>query len=276
MSHSNFKYKLIDENMFKQIDTEEKAYIIGLLWSDGHNHHTNQSGTISISLNEDDVDILEKVKKVFYGNVDRPLYKVNKKKVNVKWKNQYSLCVCSKIISYDLLNLGMVSNKTFSIKMPDNIPSELVNHFLRGVFDGDGHFTIPRRNSFDCTFGITGNMFLLKQIQDLFFNKLGLKYTKINITDNPKIGRLRYTGIKSVNKIYNFLYQNSSLYMERKFKKFNDFFVDKLERIKKQKTSIYKNVCFDKNRNRWIAKNQTGFQKRFLSENDVYLFTLTS
>ena len=64
--------------------------------------------------------------------------------------------------------------------------------------------------------------------------------------------------------------------MERKFKKFNDFFVDKLERIKKQKTSIYKNVCFDKNRNRWIAKNQTGFQKRFLSENDAYLFTLTS
>ena len=63
--------------------------------------------------------------------------------------------------------------------------------------------------------------------------------------------------------------------MDRKYKKFNDFFSTKSERINRQKSSVYKNVCFDKNRNRWIAKNQTGFQKRFLSETEAYLFTLT-
>ena len=53
----------IDETFFDVIDTEEKAYFLGLLYADGCNA-TNRNAVI-LSLKEDDKEILEKIKQSF-------------------------------------------------------------------------------------------------------------------------------------------------------------------------------------------------------------------
>lgn len=66
-----------DDNYFDVIDTQEKAYILGLLWSDGHN--CVDLGKVNIQLQEQDVDILKEINKETKN--ERPLYftSLNKK-----------------------------------------------------------------------------------------------------------------------------------------------------------------------------------------------------
>lgn len=54
------KYQL-DEHYFDSIDTPNKAYILGFLHSDGSNFP--DKSTISLSLQEEDIDILERIRK---------------------------------------------------------------------------------------------------------------------------------------------------------------------------------------------------------------------
>ena len=54
------KYQL-DECYFDEIDTPNKAYILGFLCADGTNNR--DKGTVSMTLEEGDFDILEKIRK---------------------------------------------------------------------------------------------------------------------------------------------------------------------------------------------------------------------
>ena len=59
-SASELKRKYpIQEDFFDVIDTEEKAYVLGLLYADGYNNTDRNS--VSLSLKESDKEILEKV-----------------------------------------------------------------------------------------------------------------------------------------------------------------------------------------------------------------------
>ena len=53
------KFK-VDSNFFNVIDTQEKAYILGLLTADGCNYE--KDGSVKIDLVEDDVHILNSIK----------------------------------------------------------------------------------------------------------------------------------------------------------------------------------------------------------------------
>lgn len=39
----------------------------------------------------------------------------------------------------DLNNFGIIQNKTKTMEFPQNIETSLKIHYLRGLFDGDGH-----------------------------------------------------------------------------------------------------------------------------------------
>ena len=46
--------------------------------------------------------------------------------------------ISNSTISKDLENLGMVANKSLILAFPTFISKELMPHFIRGYFDGDG------------------------------------------------------------------------------------------------------------------------------------------
>jgi len=122
-------------NFFNKIDTEEKAYFLGLMFADGNNY-INKDGDyqISIVLQEQDKSILEKFRNLIIPT--KQLYFINRK--NKNWSNCYRLKFDDKIISNQLNNLGCVSNKSLVLQFPALSNLDLQRHFIRGYYDGDG------------------------------------------------------------------------------------------------------------------------------------------
>ena len=152
------KYLGLDDNFFKNIDTEEKAYVLGFIASDGS--ISNQARIISIALSEVDKDILEKIKHVIYdGLLIKPqkVYGKNNKK-------QCRICICSKTIGEDVCKILGISSgkKSATVKFP-KLPADFVWGFIRGYFDGDGNIRSIDRNpkkGLEC--GISSNSEFIK------------------------------------------------------------------------------------------------------------------
>lgn len=135
-SHKGRKYSL-NENYFDSIDTEMKAYALGLLYSDGWNSKTN---TVGVQLQEGDQSVLELINADMDSN--RELIKKHLHNKNENWKDSYLLSITNKHMSEQLNNLGLMPNKNFKLRLPTYLDKEMMRHFLRGYFDGDAHFHI--------------------------------------------------------------------------------------------------------------------------------------
>jgi hypothetical protein len=119
------RWHYFNVDYFEKIDTEDKAYFLGFIIADGNIGENSNS----ISIIQKDPYILYEFKKYieFSGDIYLPY----------KNRNICTINFSSSKTKNDLSKLGVFSNKTYTIKYPD-IPEELQNHFIRGVFDGDG------------------------------------------------------------------------------------------------------------------------------------------
>jgi deoxyuridine 5'-triphosphate nucleotidohydrolase len=122
----NTRYMNLDDNFFKHIDSEAKAYLLGWIASDGT---INKSG-FTIAIHEKDLSTLESLRNI----IDKDL------KITNKDENLKSLSVNSITISNDLCNLLGISpgKKSHTISWPVLNDGKLQWAFLRGFFDGDG------------------------------------------------------------------------------------------------------------------------------------------
>lgn len=212
------KYK-IDENYFNKIDNEHKAYTLGLLYADGTNNE--KKNIVKISLNEEDKDILIKVKKPI--TPDKPLRYYTPK----KGKIQCSFVIDNSKISKKLSKLGVINNKTFKLKFPSYLEDTLVRHFIRGYFDGDGCISLsypknyPNYPKYYISFTSTEEF--LYVLQDILLNKLNISKRKFN-NRHPKrknnIRTLQIGGNLQVKKILEYLYKDSNIFLDRKYNKY--------------------------------------------------------
>jgi len=125
LSKANSKYH-VSHNYFSSIDTREKAYWLGWMWSDGNVYRQGESYQIKIDLYKDDAYILQHFAAAL--NSDYPLY---------SYKNAVRLLVSSKQMFTDLSRYGIVPRKS-GVNYVPNISLDFVSDFIRGVFDGDG------------------------------------------------------------------------------------------------------------------------------------------
>lgn len=125
----------VNETYFSSIDTQEKAYILGWMYSDGN---VMPAGKFRIQIQSEDDYILTWIKEQI--EYTGPLYDIPPRKGLEYRKNQTCLCVNRKVMVNDLIKLGCVPNKSLILQFPthDIIPEELMPHFIRGFFDGDG------------------------------------------------------------------------------------------------------------------------------------------
>lgn len=216
------KYTL-DEEYFKNINTEHKAYWLGLLIADG----CNSRGRVTrLSLNKKDIHILESMKKDLSSNQEIVFGKHNMAILNIN----------SRKLTKSLEKFGFVENKTYKTFLP-NIPYDLYRHFIRGYFDGDGCITYSVcksynkkktkvRNNYVANFTLAGTETILHEVQKIFISEIGLNKTKMIKTRGVSV--LAYGGHNNINAIYNFLYENSTIYLKRKKNKFEDYFAKRL------------------------------------------------
>lgn len=222
-THST-KYE-IDNTYFEKIDNQNKAYFLGLLYADGCNY--TKKSEVKLSLVESDKDILLDFSKELKTNKPLRYTKLDHKSSN--FNNHYIVCIENKKISKDLVDLGCVNKKSLVLKFPtlEQVPENLIPHFIRGYFDGDGCITysynkIYKKRSPVISFVSTKEF--LDTLQIIFNKELGFSFTKFqkrrkNIINNYSI---MYGGKKQMLKFYNWLYNDSNYFLKRKFKKFTE------------------------------------------------------
>jgi hypothetical protein len=204
------KHQILNENYFKNINTEEKAYILGLLYADGY---INNNG-FGITLMEIDKELLEKISMILYGKI---ILGYRKSRNNTK--PQYRFEIASKIMKNDLIKHGCIKAKTFKIRFPELKNKSLYQHFIRGYFDGDGCLCVPTNKPKNITFTITSNVNFCDGLAEYVKNVINVNMKScIRYGD---IGNVRLTGNNQVRTFMNWLYNDATIYMKRKFEKYN-------------------------------------------------------
>jgi hypothetical protein len=105
------------------------------------------------------------------------------------------------------------------LKFP-KLRKDLIRHFIRGYFDGDG--CISQSGKYPM-FSIVSTKNFLTSIQNILVKNLGLSKTKFMIR-HPKNGNnirtLMYGSYGNCIPIYHYLYDDASIFLKRKRDKF--------------------------------------------------------
>lgn len=194
----------------------QMAYTLGFIAADGNICHTGRAHTLHIAC--DDLDVIEKIKIVI--QYQGPIHL----KPRLNNKISYSLRICDPIIFNDLEKLGVTERKSLTFT-PPKIPKKLIRHFIRGYFDGDG--TVYLRN-FQYRSKLAAKFYtaslqmaeythklMVKTLGDAYLGKI-LKYLAHQKTPYYVIS----IGHKASVKLFNYMYSDTNLYLDRKYKKF--------------------------------------------------------
>jgi len=210
----NKKYE-VNEKYFEKIDNEEKAYWLGFLYADGNVRlHNGRSGILKLKLKQSDRQHIERFNKCLDSNyiIDDGLEILKVK--GREYKCYYSvLCIYNTKLVKDLFNLGCVENKTFKLNFPDFLDKNLIRHFIRGYFDGDGciHKLKNRPDSFILSIFSVSKEFLEKISEHLYYTNIYKKY------DSHSLEIFKINDILYANKLF---YENSNIFLNRKKKVF--------------------------------------------------------
>ena len=199
--HPTYNEKFFDEW------SNELAWLVGVVLSDGHVSNHIHGKYIWVKMC--DKDVLDKIKIItgYKGDVT-PL-----KREKLHYKKPYIIIIGGKKIWQFFTNLGMDNHKSQTAKWPVGLPNEYVDHFIRGLFDGDGSIYFDKNDyPFVRICGTKKLMDSVSRYIDLHFtehsNKIETNYT------------IQYTGIRAED-LLELIYKNSkqNIRMDRKYNK---------------------------------------------------------
>ena len=196
------EYRLhkINKTYFQTIDSEDKAYFLGFIYADGY----VTKDALYWTSHKQDRHILE----IFchYIETDKDCIKtIDEKYLRV--------VITSKEFASCLQKQGAVQAKTL-ILTPPSIPKNLIPHFIRGYFDGDGSIYYDK-NTKSYRVNFLGTESMLFWIKDFF-------QVKTKIRPYKKIAKFDFSGNRQVFQKLSMIYNNSSeeLRLKRKYEKF--------------------------------------------------------
>lgn len=101
----------------------------------------------------------------------------------------------------------------------DQVPKNLLRHFLRGYFDGDGWFS----NTGKCfQVGLIGTEDFIKGFLNAIDNiNKENKIFDVHRADGAK--RYVFSGYDDVLNFLNYIYKDSSIYLDRKYEHYLEF-----------------------------------------------------
>jgi hypothetical protein len=209
--------KRTNHDFFDLINSEEKAYWLGFLYADGN--LAKSRWYTSLMLSKKDEAHLEKFALIFAAEVKdlvvRSGFKPNSQASYVR--------INSTLIWDSLYQKGLVPKKSCEdiSSVFKNIPPDLMNHFIRGIFDGDGCASLQKGKRFKIHQPIlrfTGNRPTLEKILEILSAELGLSKNKKFPLANKKSQTvsLSWGGKNIVSKIFRWMYADALTFLERK------------------------------------------------------------
>ena len=204
----------IDSNYFSKIDSPEKAYWLGFLFTDGSVDHYHSTGRIRLQLQEQDLEILKQFKQDL---------KIDSKIIYDKRPN--STCCSVEFVDEQIFNdLGkydIIPKKTYLVNhIPyQKIPKEYWSAYALGLFDGDGSLCCSTDFSTDVTINYTA--YHETEVQDFqsLINTL-IDNKKNNKNFFTSAWHTQWRGRVQVLKILDVLYKDCPRHLKRKYDKY--------------------------------------------------------
>ena len=214
-----------DKSFFEIIDNEYKAYWLGFIYADGYVSMTkdHRGCMMGIELQEFDYGHLEQFNIDIGGNVRIEHRHRGSRYINNYYVGESDVCsirLFSKKIFDDLISHGCCQNKSLIKGAPIGIPNELMRHFIRGYFDGNGSISYSYNKKVDKSYLkiaiTTGSLafanWLSKTLSDVDINNIVMQdhehSYKVQISSSNKVDFLKY------------IYNNSKTYLQRKYNKY--------------------------------------------------------
>lgn len=187
------------------------SYLVGFIAADGHNRGSSWTVTQTIS----GIDVFDKL-------CDRYGYSYREIPIS-EWgvQRKFTMRYSSHIHGKYLASWGIpVGNKTYTLEFPNDKSDIETWHYLRGMFDGDGSFTIEQ--------GIYGSVNI---ISNRIWCDACVKYLSscditASVYDDKRHPGIASVRIRQMHSIYLFfanLYANCYIYMDRKYSKWINF-----------------------------------------------------
>lgn len=203
----------VNEDYFKVIDTPNKAYWLGFIYADGYvSYQYSKNGNKKNARFELNLSYLDREHIIKFLNDISANYPIVDRQINGKESSR--VCISRMMFVDNLVDNGCFPAKTYILK-PPNIPSELIPHFIRGYFDGDGcaYINLEKRNY---SFSITGT----KEILEFIKEQSGIsKNINVNKITNENAYSLNIHGKQSIIMFFDYIYNNKTVYLERKWDK---------------------------------------------------------
>lgn len=208
----------INSFIFDKIDSEEKAYWLGFIFADGY---VSKESNFELSLSIKDVNHLINFKN--FLNFEGKIYIDNV-------IGRCRLLFQDFQLVNSLKSLGCVNKKSLVLSFP-NINEIYYSHFIRGYFDGDGYVS-DINNSISIS--IVGTQNFLETVHDIInVSKLKIKHRQPKHSAEVHISEFSGEDARRFGK---FIYENSTICLNRKHERFLKHFEKYEHRIKKSKT----------------------------------------
>lgn len=249
-----------NNDYFQNINNENKAYILGFISADGHISTKRGNQYLNIEIQKRDEKILRFIKKEieYSGPIKKTIHN----------KKEYSrIRVYGKNFTNHIISHGLDSQKSNTLQFPKSIPECLINHYIRGLFDGDGCLYVAKRKNkkYVWSLSIISTQMVNNYICDYIEKKIQIKFKKNKIKNNKNISIIKLEKYKDIEYFLDYLYDNSNIYLNRKYKTFlrlkkikqkNELKLKNKQKLREDQVRIIKSRLKNKNESyRKIAKD---------------------
>lgn len=217
----------INHNFFSNLANENSAYYAGFLAADGWLSNRNSIGvTIKETDKQTIIDLssqLSPEKPLNIITIAAHLNNIQGRIINTA--TSCTLSWTSKQMTLDLNAIGINKNKSLTMKeVVSSIPEISRHHFIRGYLDGDGYVCNGFKNKITkekaLRVGFAGTKEFLEDLKYCINSKLNLTTGYIHKSPNSSIYYLDYNGKKVSFLIKDYLYDDATIFMQRKLDKY--------------------------------------------------------
>jgi hypothetical protein len=213
-NRGNNRKHTLNDLFFDDINNSNALYWLGFLMADGC------VSKYYIGLDIKDKEHIEKIKLAFESTA--PIYTkiIKNNQRNPLWKDSVTYGIhfhSLKLIDAAKRN-GLNRKKSLDMVFPEHlINHSLINHFMRGYFDGDGGFSFQKGNQIG--FSIRGTKEFLKIYLGILSKNCPLVSMNKKISFESGTHRIQFNGNRVVKQIIGFLYNGAEIetYLDRKF-----------------------------------------------------------
>ena len=202
-----------DRTKFSKIETEEDAYWLGFITADGC---IVNEYLLQIKLAERDRKHLEKFGQYIGLSAleIKEILKCGTGGAYTKDNPVVIIKICSKEIVNNLIDKGITQRKSIHEKPYFCNTIDLQKAYIRGLIDGDGYI---RSTQYGC--GICGSYEICEYVYN-FINNNVIDISNNHIIKRGPIYGLSIGGKYKASTILRYLYENSLVYLDRKFELF--------------------------------------------------------